>query len=145
VEAGGVELYRDYPEYRRDAAYAGWMEKLPPYLLGVTAERALNRVGMYVINRLFAKSLPHRFNFLPGEREVLQLAMGGLTEGEAARELSVSPNTIKKRWQTLYQKVEAVDPRLLASSGKTERERLKQRRRLLLDYLRVHPEELRPH
>ena len=43
------------------------------------------------------------------ERELLELAAAGLTTGEIARELHLSPNTVKTYWQRLYEKLGASD------------------------------------
>lgn len=43
------------------------------------------------------------------ERELLQLASEGLTTGEIAKRLYLSPNTVKTYWQRLYEKLGAGD------------------------------------
>jgi two-component system, NarL family, nitrate/nitrite response regulator NarL len=43
------------------------------------------------------------------ERELLELAAGGLTTGEIASRLHLSPNTVKTYWQRLYEKLGASD------------------------------------
>jgi two-component system, NarL family, nitrate/nitrite response regulator NarL len=43
------------------------------------------------------------------ERELLELAAAGLTTGEIARRLYLSPNTVKTYWQRLYEKLGAND------------------------------------
>lgn len=39
------------------------------------------------------------------ERELLELAAEGLTTGEIAERLFLSPNTVKTYWQRLYEKL----------------------------------------
>jgi two-component system nitrate/nitrite response regulator NarL len=43
------------------------------------------------------------------ERELLELAARGLTTSEIARQLHLSPNTVKTYWQRLYEKLGASD------------------------------------
>lgn len=43
------------------------------------------------------------------ERELLELAAEGLTTGEIAARLHLSPNTVKTYWQRLYEKLGATD------------------------------------
>lgn len=43
------------------------------------------------------------------ERELLELAAAGLTTGEIANRLYLSPNTVKTYWQRLYEKLGASD------------------------------------
>lgn len=43
------------------------------------------------------------------ERELLELAAAGLTTGEIASRLYLSPNTVKTYWQRLYEKLGASD------------------------------------
>lgn len=81
-----------------------------------------------------------RFAFSLGEQRLLEYALLDSSDEEAALELHLSEDAIKKRWRSIYGKVERVDPDLLfgITGGTT-------RRRTVLHYLRQHLEELRPY
>jgi hypothetical protein len=81
-----------------------------------------------------------RFAFSKSEQSLLEYALLDDSDDVAANELHVSGEAIKKRWRSIYAKIEAIDPQVLlaASSGTA-------RRRALLHYLRQHLEELRPY
>jgi DNA-binding CsgD family transcriptional regulator len=87
-----------------------------------------------------------RFSFSPRQKHVLQLALQGRSDSEIASRLQLSLWTVKKRWQGIYEKVQAVDPDLLTPPeelSELEKEAML-RRPYLLDYLRNHREEIRP-
>jgi hypothetical protein len=81
-----------------------------------------------------------RFAFSMGEQSLLERALLDDSDDVAAKELHVSGEAIKKRWRSIYAKMEAVDPNVLlpASSGSA-------RRKAVLRHLRQHMEELRPY
>lgn len=62
------------------------------------------------------------------------------SDSDATNRLHLSLDGVKKRWRSIYQKVDMIAPELLsgAESGSA-------RRRTLLHYLRHHLEELRPY
>ena len=76
---------------------------------------------------------------------VLDLALEGMTDAELAPALCLSVWTVKKRWQGIYAWIGEAAPEMLAPPA-AEGEDLAAggRRRLLLNDLRVHPEELAP-
>lgn len=135
--ASGLVLKHDY---RGDAwrdALAGVAEEDWPYLAVHGAEPS--RPG--TIASIFrSKTARPRFGFSPGEQRLIGLALEGRSDDELASALALSPWTVKKRWQRIYTKVETHEPGLFASEG----DKLRQRRRFLLTFLRAHPEELRP-
>jgi hypothetical protein len=81
-----------------------------------------------------------QFAFSLGEQRLLEHALLDASDEEAAQELHVSKDGIKKRWRSIYAKVDNADPELLSSiiSGTA-------RRRTIVHYLRQHLEELRPY
>lgn len=88
---------------------------------------------------------PARFGLSTPERGALQQALLGETDREMAKSLGVSVWTIKKRWQGIYEKVEAVDGPAQQNPELDADEALHGRRRWrLLDYVRQHMEEIRP-
>ncbi len=87
---------------------------------------------------------PPRFAFTPAEKEHLQCAILGATDPEIANDLGVSPDTVRKRWQSLFQRVADHEdlgllPRVEAATRGPEK------RGALLAYLETHLEELRPY
>lgn|GEM_PF-371709 len=144
----GFVLRRDYREFTGTPYIPARLEsKLHPHLVGSSFAEALKYPGTRAAY-LCCRSIPPRFRFLPAEQEVLRKALMGETDEEIGLSIPVSHWTVKKRWQTLYDRVMKVDPDLLSDLPEAYRAMggpQKQRRRYLLDYLRNHPEELRPY
>jgi hypothetical protein len=140
---------------------AMWMEVWPPHHvyelteLGMQAERQLplgdgRTATLMRLTREDALANPYtrfagyffppkpRFHFSSGEQRLLECALLEASDEDAALELHLSEVAIKKRWRSIYAKVENADPRLLdpRDSGAS-------RRRTLLHYMRRHLEELR--
>ena len=92
----------------------------------------------------FRLSAP-RFNFRPSEQRLLLTALRGGTDEELSDELGVSLSAIKKTWALIYERASA-HLRGFSSNHVTDgaSERGKEKKRRLLNYLRDHPEELRP-
>jgi hypothetical protein len=83
-----------------------------------------------------------------GEQQLLIAALKGATDPELALQLGVSVTSIKKRWISVFARIENFKPELLGiSSGKTPEysKRGSQKRHHVLSYVRAHPEELRPY
>jgi hypothetical protein len=84
--------------------------------------------------------------FQDANQQLLIAALRGLTDLELVPALGLKLPAIKKRWSSVFRRVEEVCPNLLPgpdlySDGQT---RGPQKRHHLLAYLREHPEELRP-
>jgi len=139
--AAGAFLKNDYaaayaarPDLRSPPAYQ-------PFLIG--GSRAETRDGTY-LSPLFLFR-PPRFFFKRGEQEMLELALLDGDDGAAADNLHLSPSTVQKRWRTIYERVTLAEPGFFPASESADSGiRGAAKRRLLLSYLRVHPEELRP-
>jgi hypothetical protein len=93
---------------------------------------------------LFFKYTPGRFLFSSGEKKLLHRALLGDSDSDLARSLSTSVWTVKKRWQSIYGKVQKTCPSLLEKKAGSGGSAQAKRRRKLLDYLRQHMEEIRP-
>lgn len=115
-----------------------------PFLMGVTREEAFATEGC-VMSHYFIHLRP-RFGFNLWEQEMLCLCLRlpGATNATLARALDIPLNTVKNRWLSLYRRVEEVAPDLLPQS-EADKERGPEKRRRLLQYLREHPEDLRPY
>lgn len=130
--AQGLKLYR---------AHRGRKEDPQPFLMGLSRKEALACPGS-ALAFYFAAPSP-KFYFRPSEQDLLRLALRHLSDQEAALELGVSLNTIKKRWQDIFRKVEENDPGLFPNKGLISNQRGGKRRHFLA-YLAHHLEELRP-
>ncbi|MGH9805714.1 MAG: hypothetical protein ACRD9W_00360 [Terriglobia bacterium] len=148
VESGGLYWNPANRKYQKAPPEAVETFAARPHFVGITRELELARRGSWV-GTLFDYH-PPRFGFSRAEQQMLQAALAGPcgTDQELAGALSVSLPTIKKTWNSIYQRVAACDPELVpdpmhAESGTSERGPEKRRR--LLAYVREHPEELRLH
>lgn len=142
--AGGFRLQADFAD-----CFARHSEAAPPtdhhpYLMSLTRAEALAHPGAG-FSVLFRYALP-RFGFTPAERRMLRCASAGTTDEEIAGALLLSRSTVKKRWDSIYDRVEQRAAAVLSPSVPPDAsgKRGAERRRRLLSYLRDHPEELRP-
>jgi hypothetical protein len=142
---------------------AMWAEVLPAHHvremrnLGMQSERELTLPTgqistLMCLRREVAQANPYlrrsglffppepRFKFSPGEQGLLELSMLDTPDHDIAANLHISMDAIKKRWRSIYSKVELTDPALL-----TGRDSGAGQRRALLSYLRMHLEEIRPY
>lgn len=143
--AMGGRLWSDYGWFFRDHPDLAPPEEHWPYLGGTRREEALRQEGT-VAFALFSSPSP-RYFFTPREQEVLRMALLGSTDEAIAQELGVKLVTVKKLWESIYERVKAKDPGIFPSHLSEASDgirRYKQRRRFLLDHLRSHPEEIRP-
>jgi hypothetical protein len=81
-----------------------------------------------------------RFAFSFGEQRLLEYALLDVADESTAEELHLSEDAIKKRWRSIYAKIETADTKLLSDVTSATG-----RRRSVLHYLRQHLEELRPY
>ena len=142
----GARLRRDYSNYFRKNPFLKPESSQRPCLVGLTKEEALVHPGSNVAS-LFIYTAP-RFHFSQSQRTLLQHALMGQTCEKLATSLCLSPWTVKKRWQAIYDRVMDVDRELLPppiAYGARGSSRGAERRRHLLNYLRQHLEELRPY
>jgi hypothetical protein len=91
---------------------------------------------------------PPRFFFSPSEQRLLgRAAFDDADDRAIAERLDVSTDAIRQTWRRIYSRVAAVDVSVLGinvlSDGRFGT-RGPEKRRHLLEYLRFHPEELRP-
>ncbi len=142
----GARIRRDYSNYFRKHRFHKPESSRRPRLLGLSREEALAHSGGNIAS-LFVYTAP-RFHFSRAERRLLRHALTGETCDTLAKSLSISRWTVKKRWQAIYDRVTDVDSELLPppiAYGARASSRGAERRRLLLNYLRQHLEELRPY
>lgn len=143
AQHAGFKIWSDYQEYFHANP------PVPPdesrqYLLGITREEAEDIEGS-LISHYFAYR-PRRFAFTADERSVVQYALIGDTEAATAAAIDESVSRVKYLWRIIYEKVDDIEPALFASlkcQNAPADHRGAEKRRLLLAYLRDHPEELR--
>jgi hypothetical protein len=125
---------------------AGIAPKEAPSVWTSTREEAVANPG-YAVGVLFSSFVPPRCGFTPSEQDILRYALDGKTDEAISRAGGVSLATAKKRFRTIYEKVRDGIPRAasLFSDSLVEGARGAEARRLLLNYMREHPEELRPY
>jgi DNA-binding CsgD family transcriptional regulator len=145
VLSGWGRLRTDYGDYFRGRRIPLPPPDRRPYLIGFTRAEARAEPGSMVAP-LFVYSAP-RFFFSPAEQELLASALSGETDAQLASSLHLALPTVKGRWRQIYARVATVSPELLPElcEASPEQARGREKRRPLLDYLRRHPEELRPH
>lgn len=89
---------------------------------------------------------PPRFTFTAAEKAHLECAILGATDPEIAGDLGVSRDTVRKRWQSIFERVAAGgEPAILPRVDSEAMKRGPEKRGALLAYLETHLEELRPY
>ncbi len=139
LQLGGFELWRafdDHPESRAPTGHS-------PRMYRITRGEPRGRAPGLASHALFNAPEP-RFGFAPAEQRVLVHALLGETDREIADSLDLSIQTVHKAWLSVFRRVEMTCPALVVQRD-SEGRRGPERRRHLLEYLRYHMEELRPH
>jgi DNA-binding CsgD family transcriptional regulator len=90
----------------------------------------------------FQRRARPQFDLTRGEQELLELALDGMDDSDAAKALNVSLPAVKHRWANIFERVAAVRPDVCPLDVNGTRGI--QKRQRVLTYLRKHPEELRP-
>ena len=80
----------------------------------------------------------------PAEQSLLAAALAGKTDAELSEELGLSIEAIKKRWMSIFDRIDEFKPEILSRTGADSDGRGPQKRHRVVAYIRSHPEELRP-
>ena len=80
----------------------------------------------------------------PAEQKLLAAALAGKTDAELSVDLGLSIEAIKKRWMSIFARVDEFKPEILSSAAGETEGRGPQKRHRVVAYVRTHPEELRP-
>jgi hypothetical protein len=80
----------------------------------------------------------------PAEQRVLAAALAGKTDAELSADLGLSIEAIKKRWMSIFDRVDQFKPDILSKGAEDSEGRGPQKRHRVVAYIRSHPEELRP-
>lgn len=116
-----------------------------PELFGLGRDEAARLLPGSPVRDAF-QFTPPRFRFSAAERRMLRLAVTQMTDEQIGEELGVSLHGLKKLWRSIHQRALDAMPHLFEDGGVAEAgTRGPEKRRTLLQYLRQHPEELRPY
>lgn len=93
---------------------------------------------------------PPLLGFSPAERRLLRLAVSDMPDDSIAQELGITGHTVKKTWREIHDRVGRHLPHVYSdpaatAAWETTGTRGPEKRRWVLQYLRQHPEELRPY
>jgi len=80
----------------------------------------------------------------PAEQNLLIAALAGKTDAELSQDLALSIEAIKKRWMSIFDRIDEFKPEILSRTGTDSDGRGPQKRHRVVAYIRSHPEELRP-
>ncbi len=86
-----------------------------------------------------------RFSFSPAQQRVILGALDGKTDKAISETLGIRYDTVRQTWDAIYRRVEVVDSDVLVQFYEGERVRGAERRRVLVEYIRQHLEEVRPY
>jgi len=141
---GPAKVLTDYASYFQRRSEPPPPLGQRPFLLGLTREEVL-RDFSNVLASVFVHT-PPRLGFTRAEQRMLRQAVFGYTDIELAQRLHLALSTIKNRWRALYERLALVAPGLAPQPDPSFNEAVRgqEKRRRLLEYVRRHPEELRP-
>jgi DNA-binding CsgD family transcriptional regulator len=142
-ENAGFVLHADHADYYRRHRGAPSPDRIP-FLMALRKDQgaAGSNVWHFFLFREPRLGLP------PAEQDVLFRAVLNESDEEIAAALAISLDTVHKHWRAIYLRVWDAAPELLPGTqspdGQSQR-RGPEKRRHLLEYVRVHLEELRPY
>ena len=139
-KAFGLDVWRDYKEFKALPDWVACPEEQKPYMMGSDYRQLAQDIAKTNTAAGRMALLPEpRFGFTDLEQNVLALALRGSTDVEIAEYLGLTLVTIKKRWDRIFHKVEPFGALDIALSDDTTAG--KQRRRVVLQMMKEHPEE----
>jgi hypothetical protein len=144
MQSVGMQLACDYASQFPALGLDSVPESERPYLLAIRHDEMPLGSAM---SMMFLVA-PVRFRFSPAEQRVLLCSLLRVTDADIAADLGLSPDTVRKHWKSITQRVLEVDPHFFPENedaGNGENGRGRQKRRHLLNYVQMHMEELRPH
>jgi hypothetical protein len=141
IESQRVFGSRDnFDNFHRERPENAWSRDRA--LFACTKEHALATPGS-VASILFGYREP-MLGLSYHEQELLGAAVAGLTDEEVTRTLGLKLPAVKKRWASAFDRIAAMKPDLLPEGLSNSGVRGPQKRHRLLNYIREHPEELKP-
>jgi hypothetical protein len=118
----------------------GLPPNVTPTLMGIDHQEARTRVGARAAQMIHMSRA--RFELSDGERQLVLAALDGGRHEDLAHHLCISVGAVKKRWSSVYDKTHSLYGELADIPDGEKRGR--EKKRILLDYMRRHMEELRP-
>lgn len=110
----------------------------------------MTRADAFSVSGSIAANLFQYQEPILGLREAEKLLLAGAlvhrSDSELAARMNLSPATVKKRWQALFERIGEIRPELLPVEEREDgkESRGPQKRHHILSYVGAHPEELRP-
>jgi hypothetical protein len=108
----------------------------------VTRESAL--AAPYSVAATMYRYQPPVLRLRPAEQKLLTAALSGRTDAELSSDLALSIEAIKKRWMSIFDRIDEFKPEILSRDEAESDGRGPQKRHRVVAYIRAHPEELRP-
>ncbi|MBZ5577901.1 MAG: hypothetical protein LAP40_15170 [Acidobacteriia bacterium] len=138
IGASGIALARATGTYRLLAEFP---ETQSAFAV-LTRESAL--AAPYSAAAALYRYQPPVLRLRPAEQELLSVAVSGKTDSELSADLGLSVEATKKRWLSIFARVDQFKPEILSQTSVDSEGRGPQKRHRVLAYIRTHPEELRP-
>lgn len=142
AQEGPFNLLHDFAA-QDPAAYANVPPAQRPNLVGLRREW-VHGARFFPLSQLFFTEAP-RIWFSPTERRVLERAVLNRADDQIAESLGLSAHTVKKAWNSALERATDALPGIIPSPSTPAGVRGPEKRRFLLDYLRLHMEEVRPY
>jgi len=108
----------------------------------VTRESVLT--APYSVAATMYRYQPPVLRLSPAEQRLLAAALTGKTDAELSADLGLSVEAVKKRWLSIFDRVDEFKPGILNRAEADNDARGPQKRHRVIAYIRSHPEELRP-
>lgn len=147
----GMNLWPNKEFYdKRDALIndRDWIKR-QPYLVGIRNFEALSPDKELQFARpLFANYQEPRFHFTRSQQEVLLQASFGKTDIDIAKALGISNASVRQLWKRIFDQVDfeaIVEASPDGNSSEGDESWGKTKKYRVVEYLRQHPSELRPH
>jgi DNA-binding CsgD family transcriptional regulator len=110
----------------------------------VVATRESVLTAPYSVAAAMYRYQPTVLRLRPAEQKLLVAALAGKTDAELSADLGLSIEAIKKRWMSIFDRVDEFKPEILSRGDADSEGRGPQKRHRVVAYIRAHPEELRP-
>lgn len=141
-QQGPFNLLRDFAD-ENPSAYARIPLGHRPNLVGLRRDW-VHGARFFPLSQLFFTEHP-RIWFTQTERRVLERAVMNESDDAIAESLGISTHTVKKAWNTALARAIDALPGIIPNAETPSGVRGPEKRRFLLDYLRLHMEEVRPY
>jgi hypothetical protein len=110
----------------------------------VMANRESVLAAPYSVATTLYRYQPPVLRLRPAEQKLLVAALAGKTDAELSADLGLSIEAIKKRWMSIFDRVDEFKSEILSRTDADSDGRGPQKRHRVVAYIRTHLEELRP-